>query len=74
MARSGREREPAGFEVKMWFDNSPETPANPDASQTVRFGGPTTDEMALGWIYYSYEDEKPSVADGYVTGPTQGSD
>ena len=43
----------------MWFDNSKENPDNPDPSRAVRFGGPTTDEMALGWISYAYADEAP---------------
>ena len=48
---------PAGtrVEVQMWFDNSADraafTEINP--SRTIRFGGPTTDEMDLGWITYS---------------------
>jgi hypothetical protein len=55
---------PAGarIEVQMWFDNSSNNPANPDPSKAVRFGGPTTDEMALGWMYYAFDDEKPSIA------------
>ena len=50
------------IEVSMWFDNSTENPANPDPEKSVRFGGPTTDEMALGWMYYSFNDEEPAVA------------
>jgi hypothetical protein len=50
---------PAGtrVQVDMTFDNSPENPSNPDPNKTVRFGGSTTDEMALGWMYYSWADE-----------------
>lgn len=61
---------PAGsrIDVTMWFDNSVENPANPDPMRAVRFGGPTTDEMALGWLYYTFDDEKPSPAGGYVVG------
>ena len=55
---------PAGtrVEVQMWFDNSPDNPANPDPKRAVRFGGPTTDEMALGWIGYSFDDQEPRKA------------
>jgi hypothetical protein len=58
---------PAGtrVEVEMWFDNSPENPDNPDPGQTIRFGAPTTDEMALGWIYYAFDDEPPARAGSY---------
>ncbi len=50
------------LEVRMWFDNSPANPANPDPTKAVRFGGPTTDEMALGWMYFTFDDEAPTVA------------
>ena len=45
---------PAGtrVEFELWYDNTPEKAAeagfNPD--RAVSFGGPTTDEMDLGWI------------------------
>ncbi|MCH7959690.1 MAG: hypothetical protein IID08_06150 [Candidatus Hydrogenedentes bacterium] len=47
---------PAGttIQVDMTFDNSPENPSNPDPTRNVRFGGKTTDEMALGWMAYSW--------------------
>lgn len=50
---------PAGtrIEVEMTFDNSEDNPSNPDASKAIRFGAKTTDEMALGWMYYSWTDE-----------------
>lgn len=53
---------PAGTKIKvdMTFDNSAENPSNPDPSRAVRFGGATTDEMALGWMYYSWADQKQS--------------
>lgn len=56
---------PAGTTIKvdMTFDNSPENESNPDPSKTVHFGGSTTDEMALGWMYYSWLDEKTSTGD-----------
>jgi mono/diheme cytochrome c family protein len=55
-------RIPAGtrLEVSMWYDNSPARAAEVgfNSEESVRFGGPTTDEMALGWLSYSYDDEK----------------
>jgi mono/diheme cytochrome c family protein len=67
---------PAGtrVEVRMTFDNSPNNPANPDPTVPVRFGAPTTDEMAFGWMYFSYEDEQPKVATeaGVKTGASAG--
>ena len=51
---------PAGtrLEVKMRFDNSPENTANPNPETPIRFGLDTTlDEMALGWMYYSWTDK-----------------
>jgi len=49
---------PAGtrLEVTMRFDNSTANPSNPDPEKAVRFGGPTTDEMALGWLSYVERD------------------
>lgn len=54
---------PAGtrLEVSMWFDNSTGNKANPDPNKAVRFGGPTTDEMALGWLTYTVDDEAPTA-------------
>lgn len=55
---------PAGTTIKvdMTFDNSEENESNPDPSRAVRFGGKTTDEMALGWMYYSWsKDAKKST-------------
>ena len=56
---------PAGtrIEVKMTFDNSAENPSNPDPNKPIRFGLETTDEMALGWMYYSWEDEEKNSTD-----------
>ena len=50
---------PAGTEVvlTMAWDNSAENPHNPDPSKTIRYGGPTTDEMMFGFI--SYADAEP---------------
>lgn len=55
---------PAGtrLEVTMHFDNSTGNPANPDPDQSIRFGGPTTDEMMLGWMSWAYADQDPQLA------------
>ncbi|HVS16925.1 MAG TPA: alkyl hydroperoxide reductase [Thermoanaerobaculia bacterium] len=55
-------RIPAGTELEltMTWDNSPENPANPDPTETVRFGQPTTAEMMFGFV--SYADAEP----GYI--------
>ena len=51
---------PAGttIAVEMTFDNSAENPNNPDPSKTIHFGPATTDEMALGWMAYSFTDRE----------------
>jgi hypothetical protein len=43
-----------------WYDNSAGNPANPDPSQTVRWGPQTFDEMHLGYVEYFV----PGVAPG----------
>ncbi len=50
---------PAGtrIQVDMTFDNSTGNPSNPDPNKTVRFGASTTDEMALGWMAYTWADD-----------------
>lgn len=57
-------RLPAGtrLEVTMHFDNSTNNPANPDPGKAIRFGGPTTDEMMLGWMNWAYADDEPRLA------------
>jgi len=58
---------PAGtrLEVLMKFNNTAERGSDNgfNPSRAVRFGGPTTDEMALGWLSYSYEGEEPAAED-----------
>jgi mono/diheme cytochrome c family protein/thiol-disulfide isomerase/thioredoxin len=53
---------PAGSRVRAigWFDNSANNPANPDASQLVRWGPQTTDEMMLGYVEYFFDDAPSS--------------
>ena len=45
---------PAGtrVEFELWYDNSPEKAAQAgfNSERAISFGGPTTDEMDLGWI------------------------
>lgn len=45
---------PAGtrLEVTGWFDNSKNNPANPDPTQTVRWGEQTHEEMLIGFVEY----------------------
>jgi len=47
-------RVPTGTKIttQYWWDNSPANPANPDPTVDVRWGEPTTDEMAFGWMRY----------------------
>jgi hypothetical protein len=51
---------PAGTRVEweVYYDNSPETAAEAgfNAERSIRFGGPTTDEMDLGWVTYSTKE------------------
>lgn len=42
-----------------WYDNSPNNPANPDPTKTVRWGAQTEDEMHLGYVEYYLPNEKP---------------
>ncbi|HVR29916.1 MAG TPA: alkyl hydroperoxide reductase [Thermoanaerobaculia bacterium] len=52
-------RIPAGTEIEltMAWDNSPGNPNNPDPTDEVRFGEPTTAEMMFGFV--SYADAEP---------------
>jgi hypothetical protein len=43
-------------DVKMHFNNSPENESVPNPNRSVRFGGPTTDEMMLGWITFTEKE------------------
>jgi hypothetical protein len=48
--------------ITAHFDNSANNPANPDPSKTVRWGMPTTSEMASGWLdYYLTDEQSPKV-------------
>jgi len=56
---------PAGtrLDVQLWFENSAErAQANGFSNEkAVVWGGPTTDEMDLGFLSYVYLDEEPSA-------------
>lgn len=74
---------PAGtrVEVEMWFENTEArneiTFLEIDPHRAVRFGGPTTDEMMLGWIDYSENipiEEQDFDAFGRPTGSSQDGD
>jgi hypothetical protein len=47
------------------YDNSSNNSANPDPSQTVRWGEPSAEEMMSGWI--DYIDAPPNAAPGSPT-------
>jgi hypothetical protein len=43
--------------VTAHFDNSVNNPFNPDASKTIRWGEPTSEEMAATWVLYDLPEE-----------------
>ena len=47
-----------------WFDNSDQNPANPDPSETVRWGPQTFEEMHLGYLEYYLPGVPPGEAAG----------
>lgn len=61
---------PAGATLRFtaWYDNSAGNPANPDPTQTVRWGSQTFDEMHLGYVEYivpgAVPGETPSLPRG----------
>ncbi|MEO1996116.1 MAG: redoxin domain-containing protein [Planctomycetaceae bacterium] len=44
------------------FDNSADNPANPDATQEVRWGDQTWEEMMIGWV--GFVPDKPTTKPG----------
>ena len=58
-------RLPSGSKVRAtgWLDNSPNNPANPDATNLVKWEPQTTDEMMIGYVGYSYATEPPKIAE-----------
>ena len=57
---------PAGSRIycRAAFDNSAENLANPDPSQTVRWGDQTWDEMMIGYFHYAVPKGSPAVMAG----------
>lgn len=47
--------------VTAHFDNSANNPANPDPAKTVRWGEPTSEEMAASWVLYDLPEEGPPL-------------
>ena len=45
--------------VTAHFDNSVNNPFNPDATKAIRWGEPTSEEMAASWILYDLPEEGP---------------
>ena len=54
---------PKGTEVHLTaaWDNSADNPSNPDPTETVTWGRPTTAEMMFGWMKYTHVEPKPFV-------------
>jgi mono/diheme cytochrome c family protein len=52
---------PAGTEIEFiaTWDNSADNPYNPDPTEEVRWGEPTTAEMMVGWVIFA--DAEPGV-------------
>jgi hypothetical protein len=51
------------FLVTTMFDNSAKNKFNPDPTKAVRWGDPTYDEMMIGFIEYTIDNQtlKPAV-------------
>ncbi|HEX4951291.1 MAG TPA: thiol-disulfide isomerase [Blastocatellia bacterium] len=45
------------FLVTTWYDNSPKNKFNPDPTKAVRWGDPTYDEMMIGFIEYTIDNQ-----------------
>ena len=60
---------PAGTRLEMtgWWDNSENNPYNPDPTQEVRWGRPTTSEMMFAWMRYTGPLPSDEVAEGDST-------
>jgi hypothetical protein len=55
---------PAGTRIvlDMTWDNSAQNPANPDPTQTVRWGDQTWEEMNVGWFRFRAADDQDRAA------------
>ncbi|MFY9573334.1 MAG: cytochrome c [Blastocatellia bacterium] len=49
--------------VTGYFDNSTKNKYNPDPTKTVRFGEPTYDDMMIGWIDYTVDNQNVKTVD-----------
>lgn len=51
---------PKGTKIRAiaHWDNSANNPSNPDPTKTVSWGSPTTDEMMIGFMDYTYNTKK----------------
>jgi hypothetical protein len=47
--------------ISVHFDNSANNPFNPDPTKTIRWGEPTTDEMAATWVMYELAHEQSPI-------------
>jgi mono/diheme cytochrome c family protein len=56
---------PKGSKIKLTtvFDNSEDNPYNPDPTETVRWGEPTTAEMSFGWMSFIHPEPRKRAAD-----------
>lgn len=54
---TGKEEQDRTSVGLIFFDNSANNPANPDPTKTVRWGAPTTDEMAASWVAFELTEE-----------------
>lgn len=54
---------PKGTKIMVtgYFDNSTKNRYNPDPAKAVRYGEPTYDEMMIGWMDYTSDNEKPQT-------------
>ncbi len=55
---------PKGSKIMVtgYFDNSAKNKYNPDPTKAVRYGEPTYDEMMIGWMDYTVDNEKAKPA------------
>jgi peroxiredoxin len=67
---------PAGttMHCTAYFDNSEDNLANPDPTETVRWGDQTWEEMMIGWFGAVSADEDLQAADGEAANAAAGSD
>ena len=50
------------LESTAHYDNSPNNPANPDATKEVHWGDQTWQEMMIGWIDFAYDRKEEARA------------